>query len=321
MFDVIALGELLIDFTPVGVNDQGNNLFCQNPGGAPANVLVALSKLGKRTAFLGKVGNDQFGHFLGDILKQQNIDTSGLVYTNDYHTTLAFVHLDKTGDRSFTFYRKPSADMMLQESELELERLAHAKFFHFGSVTLTDEPSRTATLAAASRARELGVLVSFDPNFREPLWKDHGKAREMIWQGIRLSHIIKLSEEEFALLTGTDDLVEGTKMLEDHADKRLILVTLGEKGAFYRFGQTTGLVPGYKVNAVDTTGAGDAFVGGILYHLLEREGLDELTASEIESMLRFTNAAGAFVTTKNGAIPAMPTIHDIQSIMETNCVI
>ncbi|HZG15802.1 MAG TPA: carbohydrate kinase [Candidatus Bathyarchaeia archaeon] len=315
MFDCIAVGELLIDFTPTGVNDKGNCMFCQNPGGAPANVLVALSKLGRKTAFIGKVGRDQFGYFLKDTLQAQKIDTSGLVFTNNFHTTLAFVHLDQNGDRSFTFYRKPGADMMLEKSELNLEMIKRTRIFHFGSVSLTDEPSRTATLTAARYANELGIHVSFDPNYREPLWNDVKKAKDVIWEGISYSHIVKLSEEEFTLLTGTEDLAEGTKVLDDLSNRRLILVTLGEKGAFYRFGEITGMVAGYVVDVVDTTGAGDAFMGAILYQLFDQECLELLTSSEIEKMLRFANAAGALATTKMGAIPAMPALEVIQQLI------
>jgi fructokinase len=313
MIDVVALGEVLIDFTPSGVSKAGNELFERNPGGAPANVLAAISKLGRRTAFIGKVGKDQFGTFLEHTLKTSHIDTSGLIISKEVNTTLAFVHLDDKGDRSFSFYRNPGADMTLSEDEINFELIKDACIFHFGSVSMTHEPSRTATMKAVRCAKENGVLVSYDPNLRIPLWNDLEEARSVIAEGLKYTDLLKISEEELIFLTGENILEIGAKIIRDKYGIDLIFITLGKKGCFYSFKGINGLAPTFDVKTVDTTGAGDAFLGGMLYKIAERgNGLSGLKTSELEEFVDFANATGSMATTKRGAIPAMPSISEIQ---------
>ncbi|MCM2535118.1 PfkB family carbohydrate kinase [Neobacillus pocheonensis] len=315
MFDVIALGEVLIDFTPAGKSETGEVRFEQNPGGAPANVLSGLAKWGKRTAFIGKVGNDQFGHYLNSVLQKNNIDTSGVVFTDDVNTTLAFVHLDEEGDRTFSFYRNPGADMMIRESEIDLEILANSRIFHFGSISMTHEPSASATLKAVTYAKEKGLLISYDPNLRLSLWEDLNQAKNMIELGLKFADILKISEEELEFISGTKDLIKGTKFLYDFFHTKLILVTLGSEGCFYRLEERVGRCNGFEVEAVDTTGAGDAFLAGILYQIIEKKQvLSSLSLNDLEQMVSFANAVGALATTKKGAIPAMPSLEDIQGL-------
>lgn len=317
MFDVTALGELLIDFTPSGVSEGGNELFERNPGGAPANVLAALSKLGKSSAFLGMVGNDQFGVFLKSVLINNNIDVNGLKFSDKTNTTLAFVHLDKTGDRSFSFYRNPGADMMLSVDDVDFDIIKNSKVFHFGSISLTDEPSRSATMTAVKFAKENGLLISYDPNLRPPLWKSLEDAKLKILSLIGSADILKISEEELKFITTVDDLVEGTDMLQ-RLGISVILVTLGPKGCFYRYKGGTGRIGTYDVKVVDTTGAGDAFLGGMLYRLCDKtlDEINSLDKKEFEDIIRFANAVGALATTKKGAIPAMPQLEEVYACQE-----
>jgi len=317
-FDITALGEVLVDFTPSGTSDQGNRLFESNPGGAPANVLAAAAKLGKKTAFIGKVGDDPFGTILLETLKRCGIDTQGIIVSQEAHTTLAFVHLDEAGERSFSFYRKPGADMTLKSEEVDGERIRRSKIFHFGSISMTHEPSRTATISALAQAKSGGSLVSFDPNLRRPLWDDLSQARASMMEGLSYADVVKLSEEELEFIVGTKDLERGSQYIADTYDVKLVLVTLGEKGCFYRFGPDTGEVPGFQVSTVDTTGAGDAFFGGMLVRLLEKGGrLEQISVTEMEGMIAFANAAGALATTKKGAIPAMPNMEEIRKVLGT----
>ncbi|ADD03328.1 PfkB domain protein [Thermoanaerobacter italicus Ab9] len=319
MYDVVSLGELLIDFTPAGISENGNTLFECNAGGAPANVAAALAKLGKKSAFIGKVGNDQFGLFLMEVLKSLNVDISGLTFSKDVNTTLAFVHLDEKGDRSFNFYRNPGADMMLEEKEVNYNLIKNSKIFHFGSISMTHEPARTATIKSVKYAKENGLLISFDPNLRPPLWKELNDAKKMIQVGLNFADILKISEEELLFLTNMEDLTEGSKMLFEQYNIQLIFITLGVKGCFYRFGSNIGHVSAYDVNAIDTTGAGDAFMGGILYQIIEKEKkLDDYTVDDVEKIIDFANAAGALATTKRGAIPALPSLEEIHELLKNN---
>ncbi|MBO8171513.1 MAG: carbohydrate kinase [Bacillaceae bacterium] len=307
MYDVCALGELLIDFTPVGTSDQNNVIYEQNPGGAPANVVAALSKLGKKTAFIGKVGNDAFGHFLGNVLGERGVDGQGLVYSDEFPTTLAFVHLQEDGERSFSFYRKHSADQNLSKDEVRFDLIAESRVFHFGSVSMTDEPSATATLEAARFARENGVLVSFDPNLREPLWDDLARARDQIRAGLGFTDILKVSEEELYFITESEDLERGSHMLHEKYAIPFIFVTLGEKGCFVRRRHETATVPGFSVPVVDTTGAGDGFLGGILSRILNFDDeLARLSKDDIVKMTRFACGVGALTTTRRGGMTALP---------------
>lgn len=317
MSDVTAIGELLIDFVPGGISDSGKELFEKNPGGAPANVLAMLAKLGKKTAFIGKVGCDPFGYFLEDTLKENNIETKGLVFSGKENTTLAFVHLKRDGERSFSFYRKPGADLMLASEEVDYDLISKSKLFHFGSVSMTADPSRTATLNAAEFARQQGVTVSFDPNLREMLWDSLEEAKKMILEGLRFTDILKVSEEELLFLAGTSDLDIGSRWIWSSFAIPLIFVTQGKKGCAYRLCDHFGQIPGYPVNSIDTTGAGDAFFGAVLYNILQNSmDIRKLAVEEIEASIRFANAAGALATTKKGAIPALPTHEQILSLME-----
>ena len=291
MFDVVALGESLIDFTPNGTNAQGIELFARNPGGAPANVLAMNARLGGKTAFIGKVGKDGFGDFLRQTLVESSIDVSGLVIDEKIPTTLAFVQLDSKGDRSFTFYRNPGADVMLTSAEVNRNLIDDAAIFHFGSVSLTADPSRTATLEAADAVVQMQ-------------------------EGVKLADLLKVSEEEMQLITNESDLARGSQALLEMGPS-LVLVSLGAKGAYYRNAVGAGYLPTYDVPTVDTTGAGDAFMGAIHYQLRRKaaEDLRTLPAFELEEIVRFGNAAGSLTTTKGGAIPAMPSMVEIQ-----NCI-
>jgi fructokinase len=318
MYDVVALGEILIDFTPVGKSDKGNFIFESNPGGAPANVLAALAKLGKKTGFIGKVGRDNFGMFLESVLNENEINTDGMLYSDSIKTTLAFVHLDDKGDRNFSFYRDPGADMMLNKEEIDEKLIEQCKIFHFGSVSMTDEPSKGATLQAIKLARALGKIISFDPNLRPALWKDINVAKNTIIDSLGYADILKISEEELEFITGSKDLVKGSELLSNKYGKMLIFITLGSEGCFYRRGNNCGKVPGYRVNSIDTTGAGDGFLGGMLYRILEmHKELDELSIGEIVEAIRFANGLGAYVTTKKGAISIMPEKHEVERLIAT----
>ncbi|KPV44425.1 PfkB family carbohydrate kinase [Alicyclobacillus ferrooxydans] len=284
MFDVVAIGELLIDFTPVSgslpkTSDVGNNgsarpCFEQNPGGAPANVAVAAAQMGKRAAFIGKVGEDAFGRFLRETLESRGVDVSGLLSTNAYPTTLAFVHLDTSGERSFSFYRNPSADVMLEPDDVDPELLSQTKLFHFGSVSMTADPSRTATLASVRAARNAGAIISYDPNLRLSLWKDQEAAKEVILGAMQYADVLKVSDEELRFLTGETGIEDGIEVLRRYHQCAITLVTLGAEGCYYSAACGSGSVPSYAVHAIDTTGAGDAFVGAFVSELLD--ALDEL---------------------------------------------
>lgn len=312
MFDIVSLGEILIDFTPCGVNDQGIHLFARNPGGAPANVLAMNSKLGGRSAFIGKVGQDDFGTYLEQTLKFHAIDTSGLVVDTEIPTTLAFVHLNEEGDRSFTFYRKPGADVRLEFAEVRRELIEHCRIFHYGSVSLTDDPCRTATLEAVSYAKRGGKMISFDPNYRPALWEDQQTACQWISRGIASSDVLKVSEEEMMLITAESNPELGSQMLLDMGP-RVVFVTMGEHGCYYRNQVSHGLCPAYQVNAVDTTGAGDAFMGAILWQLRNRTP-EEIAQMDLSGIVTFANAAGSLTTTRIGAIPALPNLEEIQAL-------
>ncbi len=317
MFDIVALGESLIDFTPSGVNEMGMQLFSCNPGGAPANVLAMSARLGQKTAFIGKVGDDSFGGFLEKTMRSAGIEVSGLLKTKVVPTTLAFVQLDEHGDRTFSFYRKPGADICLQPEEVPTALLRDCKLFHFGSVSLTDEPSRSATLFAAKAAKEAGALISYDPNYRPPLWSGEKEAVMVIRSAMELADIIKVSDEEMVLLTGQDDLAKGADALASNG-ACLVLITCGEKGAYYRTGQACGWVPAYAVQAVDTTGAGDAFLGALLHHMvgMSKAEIYALPKEKLESVVRYGNAAGGLTVMNKGAIPAMPSETEILSCIQ-----
>ena len=312
MVDITAVGEVLIDLTQSGVTDQGIPRFDANPGGAPANLAVAASRLGAKTAFIGKVGRDSFGELLKTTLMDNGVDVSGLVSDPAHRTTLAVVSLDSAGERHFSFYRDPSADVELRAEEIREDMLQTTRILHFGSVSLTAEPAKTATLYAAKRARELGALVSYDPNYRASLWPDEATAVAQMRATLPLSDILKVSDEELPLLTGTEDLAEGTVALTA-LGIRLVLVTLGPKGAFYRYGDATGTVPGVPCAVGDTNGAGDTFFGAFLSRLVQRPGLGGLEIRDLEAMIAFANKAASLTTSRHGAIPAMPTLAEVEA--------
>ncbi len=311
-YDVVALGELLIDFTPAGKSENGNPIFERNPGGAPANVLAALANFGKQTGFLGKVGTDMFGDYLKGVLEQYKIDTQGLLQTSQYNTTLAFVQLDENGDRSFSFYRNPGADFMLYPYEVNKEMIQNCKVFHFGSVSMTGNPAREATLSAAAYAKELGKVVSYDPNLRELLWENEVEARKYMLEGMQYADVLKISQEELYFLVGETTLAAGAKLLQEQFHISLVVVTRGAEGCYYRVGDLDGSAPAYAVNTVDTTGAGDAFTAGLLNKLIDKDlKLDTLTKKELEECISFATVVGSLATKKKGAIPAMPTLDEV----------
>lgn len=307
MYDIVAIGESLMDCAPVDTQRQGMPRFEANPGGAPANVLAMNARLGGKTAFIGMVGEDAFGHVIEKTLQQAGIDTRGLCFSARYNTTLAFVQLDAKGDRSFSFYRHGCADVMLEEGQVRQELLQDCRVFHFGSVSLTEDPCRTATLHAAQTAAEAGAVISYDPNFRPLLWPDRDEAVHWMRRGARMADIIKVSDEEMTLLTGETDLARGCAAL--HAmGPAVVFVTMGEKGACFDVPAGSGYEPALSVKAVDTTGAGDAFLGAMLHCLKgkNRAEMAGVSLNEWHCAVRFANAAGGLTTMAKGAIPAMP---------------
>ncbi|WP_410767754.1 PfkB family carbohydrate kinase [Fontibacillus sp. BL9] len=319
MLDVIAIGEVLIDFTPAGRSAGGNEQFECNPGGAPANVAAALSRLGASSALISKVGSDQFGALLHDTLHSIGVDVSGVSNTDEANTTLAFVHLDDKGDRSFSFFRKPGADTFLHVKDVPLEMLEASRVLHYGTLSMTHEPAQTATRTAVLKAKEAGVLLSFDPNVRFALWDSKEEAKQNILWGMKYADILKISEEELSFITGTSDVEKGSLELQAQFGIALIVVTLAEKGCYYRLAGQDGYVPGFQVKVIDTTGAGDAFLGCLLYKILETgSSLNDLTNQQIVSMLTFANAGGALVTTRKGALGAMPSTEEINQMIESN---
>lgn len=311
MTDITTIGEILIDLTQSGKTEQGIPRFDANPGGAPANLAVAASRLGAKTAFIGRVGKDSYGEFLRRTLEENEVDVSGMSVDPVQHTTLAIVSLDETGERSFSFYRDPSADVNLRFEDVPAALLASSRVLHFGSVSLTAEPSRSATLEAAEKAREQGAWISYDPNYRSSLWRDEQTAIRQMLQPLPMVDILKVSDEELPLLTGLSDPERGSARLAEKGPK-LILVTLGANGAFYRLGGRTGHVPGVKVTVGDTNGAGDTFFGAFLSQLVKKKALEELAREELEAMIAFANKAAAITTSRHGAIPAMPTLREME---------
>jgi fructokinase len=316
MYDVTAIGELLIDFTSTGTDANGVLCYARHPGGAPANVLAANQKLGGKTAFIGKVGADSFGDFLEKTLRDIGVETQGLIRSADVHTTLAFVQLDEKGDRSFTFYRNPGADTMLKPDEVNESLILGSRMLHFGSVSLSREPARSATLHAIRTAKNAGKIISYDPNDRPLLWEDTDQARRIMREYAAFADIIKVSEEELYLLTGEADPIKGAALLA-RLGPALVLISMGPKGAFYYMEGVYGAVPTYDVKTIDTNGAGDAFLGAV-HARLRNKSLDEIrgmSRADLENIVAFANAAGALTTTKNGAISAMPTLLEVEECM------
>ncbi len=313
-YDVVALGELLIDLTQNGYSGQGNPLLEANPGGAPCNVLALLTKLGHSTAFIGKVGRDGFGDQLEKALTETGISTAGLLRDDQVHTTLAVVHTLAGGDRDFSFYRNPGADMCLHTQEINRELIRQARIFHFGTLSMTDEPVRSATYAAIAEAEAHGVLRSFDPNLRPPLWRTLDEAKEQVLYGMAHCDILKISDNEIQWLTQQEDFDAGVRWIRQRFPNiRLLLLSMGKDGSRGYSGDAMAEVKGFSVSAIETTGAGDTFFGGILHHVLAW-GLREYTRQELEEMLTFANAAAALVTTRKGALRVMPSLAEIQAL-------
>ncbi len=313
--DIVALGELLIDFTPMGPSPSGMPVFEQNPGGAPANVLAAVARLGGSAAFVGMVGEDQFGRFLKETLDKRGISTQGLRFSGVYNTTLAFVHLDHEGNRSFSFYRIPGADYMLKPEDVDLELISQSHIFHFGSLSLTHEPARSATLLAAGEAKRLGKLVSYDPNWRQPLWQDDAAAKAGMEMGLPYADVLKISDDEIRFITGEQDIARAADLLYAKGTA-IVLVTMGAAGCHFRCAAGSAKVPSFAVAVVDTTGAGDAFMGGFLTRLRRSgKGLREFGLAEMVEMVRFSNAVGALCATRKGAISAMPSPEEVEALL------
>ena len=317
-FDVVALGEFLIDFTENGLSAQGNPLMEANPGGAPCNVLAMLQKLGKRTAFIGKVGKDMFGAQLRSVAEESGICMDYLLEDEAVHTTLAFVKTFPNGDRDFSFYRNPGADMMLTESELPIEVLRDTAVFHFGTLSMTHPQVRRATQAAVGEAKRSGALISFDPNLRPPLWDSLEDAREQIAWGLARCDILKIADNEIEFMTGEKDPVRAAELLHaEYPGIRILNVTLGPEGSCCCSGGHRVFVPAFRLGGtIETTGAGDTFCACVLNYVLEH-GISGLGEADLSDMLRFANAAAYLVTTKKGAIRSMPDRQDVLRILES----
>ena len=313
-YDVTALGELLIDLTQNGMSEQGNPILEANPGGAPCNVLACLSKHGHKTAFIGKVGKDGFGEQLTKGLVETGISTEGLQYDTQVHTTLAVVHTYADGDRDFSFYRNPGADMMLKAEEVDEQIIKNSKIFHFGSLSMTDQPVRSAHLHALKIAEEAGCLRSYDPNLRPPLWPNLEVAKENILELMAHCDILKISDNEIQWLSGKEDYDEGIAWLRSQFDIPLIFLTLGKDGSRAYCGNVRTQQAGFKLNTIETTGAGDTFFGSVLHQILEK-GFRPYTKEELDEMLRFANAAAALVTTRRGALRVMPSAEEIAVVL------
>lgn len=314
-YDVTALGELLIDFTENGKSAQGNPLFEANPGGAPCNVLAMLTKLGHKTAFIGKVGNDFFGEQLRSAITEVGIDASFLRLDHLVHTTLAMVHTYPDGDRDFSFYRNPGADMMLNVTEVPEELLKDSKIFHFGTLSMTHEGVRKATKKALEIAKEAGALISFDPNLRPPLWDSLENAKEQVLYGLEQCHILKISDNEIQWLTGEEDYSDGVRWILDRFEIPLILVSMGKEGSrAYYDGMMVEVKPFLQEHTIETTGAGDTFCGCVLHYICEH-GLEGLKEEQLTEMLTFANAAASIITTRKGALRVMPEVSEIQEMI------
>lgn len=315
-YDVVALGELLIDFTENGTSGQGNPVYEANPGGAPCNVLSMLNRLGHQTAFLGKVGNDIFGRQLRSTVESAGINVEGLLTDEDVRTTLAFVETKPDGDRDFSFYRNPGADMMLREEEVRDDIIAAGKIFHFGTLSMTNEPVRSATKHAIAVAKENGALISFDPNIREPLWKDMEEAKEQTAYGLSVCDILKISDNEIQWFP-KEDYTEGIRMLQQTYQIPLILLSMGRDGSRAYYKNMIVEVPAFlQKNTIETTGAGDTF-GACCLHYILQYGLMELTEQQLKDMLTFANAAASIITTRKGALRVMPSLEEIQNYFES----
>ncbi|KAL2506282.1 putative fructokinase-4 [Abeliophyllum distichum] len=314
---IVSFGEMLIDFVPTvsGVSLAEAPGFLKAPGGAPANVAIAVARLGGKAAFIGKLGEDEFGHMLAGILKENGVSADGIPFDKGARTALAFVTLRADGEREFMFYRNPSADMLLTPDELNLELIRSAKVFHYGSISLIVEPCRSAHLKAMQVAKDAGALLSYDPNLRLPLWPSADEARKQIMSIWDKADVIKVSDVELEFLTGSDKIDDASAMSLWHDNLKLLLVTLGEKGCRYYTKNFHGSIDGYHVKAVDTTGAGDSFVGALLCKIVHDHDIIE-DEPRLKEVLKFSCACGAITTTKKGAIPALPTEKEVISLLK-----
>uniref|UniRef100_A0A803Q2V9 fructokinase n=1 Tax=Cannabis sativa TaxID=3483 RepID=A0A803Q2V9_CANSA len=313
---IVSFGEMLIDFVPTvsGVSLAEAPGFLKAPGGAPANVAIAVTRLGGKAAFVGKLGDDEFGHMLAGILRDNGVSTQGINFDQGARTALAFVTLKADGEREFMFYRNPSADMLLRPDELNLELIKSAKVFHYGSISLIVEPCRSAHMKAMEAAKDAGALLSYDPNLRLPLWPSEDEAREQILSIWDKADVIKVSDVELVFLTKNDKIDDASAMSLWHPNLKLLLVTLGENGCRYYTKNFHGSVDAFHVKAVDTTGAGDSFVGALLTKIVDDQSIIEDEA-RLKEVLTFANACGAITTTKKGAIPALPTETEVLSLV------
>ena len=311
LYDVTALGELLIDFTENGTSSQGNPLMEANPGGAPCNVLAMLERLGKKTAFIGKVGKDMFGEQLKAAVEEVGIDTRNLIMDETVHTTLAFVHTYPDGDRDFSFYRDPGADMMLTKDEVQKDLIENSRIFHFGTLSSTHEGVREATRHAIDLAKEAGCIITFDPNLRPPLWKSLEDARKEIEYGMTKCDVLKISDNEVEFLFGTSDYDKGAALIREKYHIPLVLITMGKDGsrAYYKDLRVEA-APFLQENTIETTGAGDTFCASELNYVLEH-GLENLTEDNLMELLTFANAAASLITTRKGALRVMPDRQEV----------
>lgn len=313
LYDITVFGEILIDFTYSGINDDGQALFAQNPGGAPANVAVAAQKLGASTAFIGKAGKDMHGEFLKSVLEKQHVNTKGMLLDENHFTTLAFVNISESGERTFSFARKPGADTQIEKEEINVDVLDHTNIFHVGSLSLTDQPARDTTFYAVNRAKNKGSIISYDPNYRASLWQDENTAIKHMRSLIPYADIMKISDEETILLTDYKEPEAAARSLVEQGVK-IAVVTLGGDGA-YVYSKNGGIkVDGFKTTAVDTNGAGDSFFGGFLYKVSRaNKRPDELTLDELGDFARFGNAVASLCVEKKGAINAMPELEQVNN--------
>lgn len=314
-YDVVALGELLVDFTENGSSPQGNPIFEANPGGAPCNVLAMLQRLGKKTAFIGKVGADALGEMLRDVVAEQGIDISNLSMDSKVPTTLAFVHTAPDGDRSFSFYRNSGADTMLREEEVDCSLLENTRIFHFGSLSMTNPEIERTTKMAVETAKEAGAVISFDPNLRPPLWDSLDTAKEKIGYGISQCQILKISDDEISFFTGTDDIDKGVAKIQEKYHTPFICATMGKEGSRAYFeGSRVECPPFLNEKTIETTGAGDTFMACVLNWVLEY-GLEGLDAEKLYEMLEFANGAASIITTKKGALKVMPKEAEVRDFL------
>lgn len=316
MLDIVALGELLVDLVHKGDNEAGYPILHANPGGAPANFLCAAAACGAQTAMIGKVGSDAFGRMLTETLTERGVNVQGVTATPEAFTTLAFVTVDKNGEREFSFARKPGADMTLSVEDLRYSLLRNTRAFHFGTISMTAEPSRTATRKAVEIARESGAMITFDPNYRASLWRDEGEAAEQVLWGVKNADIVKISEEEIRLLLN-ETPEEGARRLVEKFHVKLALVTLGEKGVFFASKNASGLVFAFRdLNPVDATGAGDIFAGSAITRILQSgKAPEELTCEELTEICRFANAAAGISVTRSGGIPSIPKSAEVEAYL------